>query len=155
MIRYQLKCDKDHQFEGWFGDSEDFDRQCARGLVTCPTCGSARIEKALMAPNVSSPKRRKHASPQAEPVAPDATAMASVPAGADKEVVAAIRKFRQYVRSNSEYVGDRFAEEAKRMHYEETEERSIYGEASLNEAKELHEEGIPVVPLPRLPEDEN
>jgi hypothetical protein len=149
MIRYTLECEKGHGFDGWFSNSEAFDRQAKRSLVTCPECGSTNVSKSIMAPNVSTTKGRE--------VTPMATTAPEDPkiAKARKEVAAAMRKLRETVEANAEYVGPRFAEEARKIHYEETERRGIYGEASLSDVKELHDEGIECHPLPVLPEEQN
>ena len=172
MIRYSLKCDDDHPFEGWFRNSEDFERQRKRGLVTCPECGVAGVAKALMAPNVVTGSKRGQGQPESD-VAPEAgNVVPRAPAGAGavapaasmavvqkaelhEKVLTAMRALRREVVEKSEYVGPKFAEEARRINDDEAEERSIYGEASLEEARELLEDGIEVMPLPRLPEDEN
>lgn len=138
MIKYQLQCEKDHDFAGWFQSSEAFDKQVKRKLVECPNCGSKKVRKALMAPSVSTSKKSVELSPQAK-----------------AELVKAMREVRQKVEQNAEYVGPRFAEEARRIHYKETDQKGIYGEASLAEAKELLDEGIDFMPLPVLPEDQN
>lgn len=175
MIKYRLRCSKDHEFEAWFSDSGTYDAQAKRGLVTCPACGSKKVSKALMAPSVSTSKRRERAARQgvqqamrqaaadaAAESAPAASAAAVPASPADEKLAAlrqdmltAMRKVRAHVEANAENVGPRFAEEARRMHNDETETRGIYGEASLEEARELAEEGIDVLPLPRLPEDAN
>ncbi|MFM1816457.1 MAG: hypothetical protein RLZ98_3152 [Pseudomonadota bacterium] len=165
MIRYSLICKEEHEFEGWFRNSDDYDRQRKRGLVRCPTCSSKKISKALMAPSVvTSPERRRRPTVPAVSDPEPLSAVSSPPAGvpqpalspeATAEFLAAVRRFRKKVEAEAEYVGPRFAEEARRIHHEEAEERSIYGEASITEAKELLDEGIPLTPLPRLPEDEN
>jgi len=141
MIRYDLICNHEHRFDGWFRSSADFDVQNGEGHVTCPQCGSNEIEKALMAPGIPAKGSR-----EARPVAGGA-----LPA----EAVEAMRKIRQAVEQNADYVGERFPEEARKIHYEETEARGIYGEASGEEVKELCEEGIAIQPLPVLPEDKN
>lgn len=142
MISFTLRCVQDHEFDGWFRSGEDFDTQKGAGAVTCPHCGSTDVEKALMAPNVGTKSNRKTMVPTA--------------GGApDPEVVQTLRKLRQHVEENADYVGPRFAEEARRIHYQETEARGIYGEATLEDARELAEEGIEAYPLPRLPEDSN
>lgn len=141
MIRFALLCDKDHEFDGWFRDSTAFDQQVEAGEVGCPYCGSTKVTKGLMAPNIAVKANRKVAAAAA---APDAT-----------EVVETFRKMREYVQENSDYVGDQFAEEARRIHYDEADARSIYGEASIDDARELNDEGIEVLPLPVLPEDQN
>jgi hypothetical protein len=149
MIHYTLECDDGHGFDGWFRNSDAFDRQVARGLVVCPECGATTVHKSIMAPNVATTKGRE--------VAPMATTAPEDPkiAQARKEVAAAMRKLRETVEANAEYVGPKFAEEARKIHYEETESRGIYGEASLKDVKELHEEGIDCHPLPVLPEEQN
>ncbi len=138
MIKYQLQCDKDHDFAGWFRSSDAFDTQVKRKLIDCPTCGSTKVRKALMAPNVSTSKKKTDITPAAR-----------------DEIAKAMREVRRKVEENAEYVGPRFAEEARRIHYKETEEKGIYGEASLSEAEELADEGIDFLPLPVLPEDQN
>jgi hypothetical protein len=150
MIHYALQCGEGHEFEGWFRDSADFERQSKRGVVACPACGSTKVEKQMMAPAVSSPKKKESASagePEKLQVA------AADPRRA--ELVEALRELRKSVTANADYVGDKFSEEARKIHYKETEPRGIYGEASPDEAQELAEEGIEFHPLPRLPEDRN
>lgn len=142
MIRYSLSCLDDHGFEGWFRNSEAFETQRASLLLACPVCGSTEVRKALMTPSVATGEAK------------DARQFASRTA-LREEMVATLRKVRRHVTENSEYVGDRFAEEARKIHYEEVEVRGIYGEATAGEAKALHEEGIEVHPLPVLPEDAN
>ena len=147
MIRYDLICDKEHPFDGWFRDSEAYDAQAAAGQVICPVCGSTTVAKQLMTPGI--PAKSNQRAEQRVPVF----------AGQKDEKVAglieAVRKLRRQVEENADYVGDRFAEEARRIHYNEVEQRGIYGEASLEEAKALLEEGVEVHPLPPLPEDSN
>ena len=166
MIRYRLQCDKDHAFDAWFGSSAAYERQREAALVTCPTCGSSAVEKAIMAPNVTTSERHEAARERAAPRPPDhtepagsAVAVANADAAAMAErtrhMVELIRKLRAEVKANAEYVGPRFAEEARRIHFEETEPKGIYGEASLDDVRALHEDGIPVLPLPELPEDKN
>ena len=138
MIKFQLQCEKDHDFAGWFQSGDAFDAQVKRKLVECPTCGSTEVRKALMAPNVATSKKKAAAAPEAQ-----------------AEIAKAMREVRRKVEETAEYVGPRFAEEARRIHYKETEEKGIYGEASLTEAKELADEGIDFMPLPVLPEDQN
>ena len=133
MIRYQLVCKKEHSFEGWFRDSAAYDQQAKKKLVTCPTCGSTKIEKAPMAPAVSKKAELAEAAQKAK---------------AMKEFVLNLRK---QVEENSEYVGDKFPNEARAIHYGDAEERQIYGEATLQDAKDLIEEGIPVAPIPSVP----
>ena len=134
MIAYALRCHKGHEFDGWFRDSAAFDDQCRGGHLSCPSCNSVRIEKAIMAPAVSGTKKRAEAAAQ-------------------------IRQFatglRKYVQENADYVGPDFAEEARKIHYGETQERHIYGEATADEARELIEEGLDVAPLPPDPDASN
>jgi hypothetical protein len=147
MIRYDLICEKGHSFDGWFRDSAAYDHQAASGHVACATCGSTRIEKQIMAPGIPVKSNRKAEQPQklmTAPADPKAQALLEM-----------MREMRRHVESNAEYVGGRFAEEARKIHYEEAEERGIYGEATPEDAKALLEEGISVHPLPQLPEDGN
>ena len=133
MIRYALRCDSDHGFESWFGSAEAYDRLRAAGHVSCPDCGSTAVEKALMAPSVAPTRNR------------DALAAPKDPREA------ALAELRRRVEENSEYVGLEFAAEARRIHAGDAPERSIYGEAKLDDARRLLEDGVPVAPLPFLP----
>ncbi len=147
MIRYDLICDKGHEFDGWFSDSAAFETQAKRGFVECALCGTTKVQKQLMAPNIGSKSNKKTATPQkmaAGPIDPRMQAMMQM-----------MREMRAHVEQNSENVGDKFADEARKIHYGETEERGIYGQATRDETTELIEEGIEVHPLPRLPEDGN
>jgi hypothetical protein len=176
MIRYALNCDRGHVFESWFQNSAAYDKQAKRSLVTCPVCGSAKIEKAIMAPRVSAsaaddaivaprlPALPQAPAPQAPapPVsAPQAKPPAAVNASVammsppERELRQKLKEIRDHITKNANYVGTRFPEEARKIHYGETEHRSIYGEASPDEAKELFEEGIEFHPLPILPDDQN
>ncbi|MEM6500072.1 MAG: DUF1178 family protein, partial [Pseudomonadota bacterium] len=153
MIRYQLKCDKDHGFEAWFNNSAAYEKQVKRKLVTCPECGSTKVSKAIMAPNVGVKGNKKsdlsvpvRQPDRPEPVDPKVAA-------AQQEIMAAMRKLRKTVEENAEYVGPRFAEEARKIHYKESEEKGIYGEASPSDVQDLIEEGVEIHPLPVLPED--
>jgi hypothetical protein len=147
MIRYDLLCDKEHAFDGWFRDSEAYDAQSAAGELQCPVCGSTVIDKQLMTPGIPAKANRRGESRR--PV------FAAQKEGKVAELIEAVRKLRRQVEENADYVGDRFAEEARKIHYNEVEPRGIYGEASLEEAKSLLEEGVEVHPLPPLPEDAN
>ena len=142
MIRYQLSCDQAHGFEGWFSSSDDFDRQVSSGFLTCPICGSAQVSKTLMAPSVST-ARGKESRQQ------------MVMDAARGEVIAKMREMVKAVRANAEDVGERFPEEARRIHYGEAEQRGLIGQATLKEAAALLDEGIEIAPLPVLPEDTN
>jgi hypothetical protein len=151
MIRYDLVCADGHEFDGWFSNSAAFDEQVRKGLVTCVHCGSAKIEKQLMAPGISVKGNRK-----AEPADNKAKPML---AGAfdprQQKLIQMMREVRKTVEENAEYVGNRFAEEARKIHYEEAEKRGIYGETTRDDAAALIEEGIEIHPLPVLPEEGN
>ncbi len=162
MIRYALRCDRDHEFEAWFRSSSDYDRTAAAGQNQCPFCGSTAVEKALMAPAVAGAKRSEKVAvektPRDEPASERETADTMTLASSDPRHAAlreAIKELRKKVKENADYVGDRFAEEARKIHYNEVEPHGIYGEATTEEAKGLAEEGIAFQPLPRLPEDRN
>ena len=155
MIRYALACDKGHAFESWFQHSAAYDRQAKRGLVTCPHCGSAKVDKAIMAPRLAG--NRKREAPAEPP--PPAPAMEKTPVAMispqEREVRAKLKELRDHLTKNADHVGPKFPEEARKMHYGEIEHRSIYGEASPQEAKSLAEEGIEFHPLPILPDERN
>jgi hypothetical protein len=156
MIRYNLRCEHDHAFDSWFQSSSAYDSQVKRKLVTCPVCGSAKVEKAIMAPQIVSKKGRK--SPEPAPAAPaDATASESTPLlmAQERELRAKLKELRDHIVKNADNVGDRFPNEARKMHYGDIEHRPIYGEASPDEARALIEEGVEVSPLPVLPDDRN
>jgi hypothetical protein len=146
MIRYDLICDKGHKFDGWFADSTAYDKQARRKLVTCIHCGSTKVEKQLMSPGIPGKSNRKA----------DAQPQMFTPGDAkQRKLLQVMREIRKSVEENSEYVGKRFAEEARKIHYEEAEKRGIHGEATAEDAKALIEEGIEVHPLPTLPEEGN
>ena len=179
MIRYALVCDKHHEFESWFANSAAYDKQAGRGLVTCPLCGSAKVEKALMTPRLGrsdSPAHREtraesHPESAGEPhqaqEAPAQQPAEAAPGAAaspapvammnpqEQELRKKLRELRDHLVKNAENVGQRFPEEARKMHYGETEHRSIYGVASAQDAEALHEEGIAISALPVLPDDRN
>ena len=152
MIRYSLRCEQGHEFEGWFRSGDDFDVQAGSGLLACSLCGTAQVQKAMMAPNVATSDRRVPS--QGSAAAPEASRQ-SFGSQLPTEFIEFARKLRKHVRENAEYVGPRFAREARRIHYEEAEPRGIYGEASHQEAQELRDEGIQAHPLPTLPDDAN
>jgi hypothetical protein len=160
MIRYALACDQGHSFESWFQNSAAYDKQVKRGLVTCPACGSAKVEKALMAPRLSGTRKRGTTTPAASHEAP-AAPPSGVPAPVamispqEQEFRKKLKELRDHLTKNADYVGQKFPEEARKMHYGEIEHRSIYGEASPQDAKELHDEGIEFHPLPVLPDERN
>ena len=136
MIKYQLICDAEHEFEGWFRDSADYDAQAEDGLVECPSCGSENVRKAVMAPAVVKSKT--------------SASRAARLAELKQDMGKAMERARDYVESNFDYVGDQFSDEARKIHYGESEERGIYGEATGKEVKELVDEGVRVAPLPEV-----
>lgn len=142
MIRYSLCCEKAHEFEGWFSESSEFDRQKASGYLTCPICGSGEVSKVLMAPAVSTARQKDETQ---------ALAVSEVQKQAFVKLKEAIRE----IRASSEDVGEKFPEEARKIHYGEAEARGIIGQASPVEVKSLIEEGIEIAPLPVLPDDVN
>jgi hypothetical protein len=141
MIHLALRCEHDHAFDGWFRNSEDFEKQRKRGLVSCPSCGSSSVEKALMAPSVSTGRKKEKMA-----LAMDAT---------HKKAMAELKALTEKMRENADYVGDKFAEEARKIHFGESDPRGIYGEATAEEAKSLAEDGVEFMPLPVFPEDQN
>jgi hypothetical protein len=164
MIRYSLICDKGHDFESWFQNSEAFDKQAKRDLVTCPLCGSAKVEKAIMAPKLVRGGRKAEVRPSPTPPSPGQTAPAAanepkapvaMMSPQEQELRKKLKELREHLIQNADYVGRKFPEEARKMHYGEIEHRSIYGEASPEDAQELHEEGIEFHPLPVLPDERN
>lgn len=142
MIRYSLRCDKGHIFEGWFRSSQAFDAQRDAGQITCTFCGSASVEKGLMAPAL--PKGESDAAPIPK-TAPDK------PSDQQQAMTRAIARLRAHVEANSDYVGGNFTSEARAMHDGTRPARAIHGEARPDEARALIEDGIPVAPLPFLP----
>ena len=162
MIRYALKCDREHEFESWFASSAAYDKQVKRSLVACPVCNSAKVEKTIMAPRLSGTKKHGDA-PAAVPAPelpapapmPEAPAQVAMVSPQEHEFRKKLKELREHLTKNADYVGQKFPEEARKMHYGEIEHRSIYGEASPDQAKELHEEGIEFHPLPVLPDDRN
>ena len=157
MIRYTLRCEKDHAFESWFQSSSAYDSQIKRKLVTCPACGSAKVEKAIMAPRIVGKKGRESAAPVAAPAPAEAPASesTSLMMAQERELRAKIKELRDHIVKNADNVGERFPNEARAMHYGDKEHRPIYGEASPDEARALIDEGVEVSPLPTLPEDRN
>ena len=160
MIRFSLNCAHDHEFEGWFRSSDSFEEQVEAGAITCPVCGDTQVRKAVMAPAVvtrSGGRGRARGEGGDGAAAGREVATAAAAAGLSPEQAKAammmqmLRKVREHVEQNFENVGPRFAEEARRIHYGESEARDIFGQASPAEAKELVEEGIQVRPLPDLP----
>jgi len=142
MICFALTCDRGHCFDAWFSSGDSYDEQIEAQAIVCPTCGSIHVKKAPMAPTVLRAK--------AVEVVRESSAD-----GARKQTYAFLKGVRDYLKNNADDVGQAFPEEARKMHYGEAEVRNIYGEASVDEAKSLHEEGIPALPLPKLPEEHN
>jgi hypothetical protein len=171
MIRYELRCDQAHEFDGWFKDSAAFDKLAAVGLVECPHCGPTKVVKRLMAPAIpkkgrparnakpeaptvpvaetapSPPPSPPAGPPAAQPPGPPAAALAAMPA----ELRAMLRHLRTEIEKNCDYVGADFAEEARKIHHGEAEARGIFGEASEEEAEALREEGIEIGHIPWVP----
>ncbi|MBC7670021.1 MAG: DUF1178 family protein [Gemmatimonadaceae bacterium] len=137
MIKYALACDHDHAFEGWFGSSSDYDDQLARGLVDCPVCGSKGVRKQIMSPAISGTKaRRSTPEPNAQ---------------VREMMMTAASEVRRQVEDSFDYVGDRFAKEARDIHEGKSEDRGIYGEATPKEVAALVEDGVKVAALPPAP----
>ena len=182
MIKYQLICDQKHEFEGWFQGSAAYDEQAANGLLRCPLCDSDKVKRALMTPNLASPKRRKSTDPSAvdpaprvdptasDPAAPESASSISPPAGqttgqgraavmtseqvqAFGAALAELRQLRQKIIKDCRDVGDNFAEEARKIHYGEAEAEGIYGQATREEREALKDEGIEIFDIPWVPSD--
>jgi hypothetical protein len=142
LIVYRLVCSTGHEFEGWFKDSATFDAQAAQGALECPVCSDSDVKKAIMAPALR--KSEQLPAPPAPQTAPEMQKVRQFMAG-----------YRKFVEENAEYVGPKFPEEARKIHYGETEDRHIYGESTIREARELIEEGIEIAPVPPDPGDLN
>ena len=164
MIRYSLICERQHDFDIWFKNSADYDKQNKRGLVSCPDCGSVKVEKALMAPSLGRGTRKGAGTATAEIAPPEAPAPqapsenktpVAMVSPQEREFRAKLKELRDHLTKNADNVGTKFPEEARKMHYGEAEHRSIYGEASPQEAKELLDEGVELHPLPVLPDERN
>ena len=181
MIKYQLICDQNHEFEGWFQGSAAYDEQAANGILRCPLCDSDKVKRALMTPNLSSPKRQKLSDPSlVDPASLDSiAAVPDTPApeisslsltdraavqGRDEVIqseqfhgyvtaLAELRQLRQKITKNCRNVGDRFAEEARKIHNGELEAEGIYGKATHEEREALKDEGIEIFDMPWLPSD--
>jgi len=141
LITFSLTCESAHEFEGWFRSNDDFQAQKKRRLVSCPICGSHEVEKALMAPAVSTSRKQEK--------------IALAMSAQQREALAQLKALSAKIRENADYVGDKFADEARKIHFGETEARGIYGEATLDEAKSLAEDGVDFMPVPVFPEDRN
>ena len=139
MILFDLRCTKGHVFEAWFRNNASYDSQAKAGAVACPACGSRKVEKAPMAPRIGKGGEAK----------------VPVVASEHAEIRKQLTELRSKIEANCDYVGNKFAEEARRIHYGETERRDIYGEASDDEAKELHDEGVKFARVPWLPRQDS
>ncbi|MBR1144025.1 DUF1178 family protein [Bradyrhizobium sp. AUGA SZCCT0431] len=159
MIRYSLRCERGHAFESWFQSSSAYESQEKRKLVSCPSCGSVKVERAIMAPQIVSRKGREDARavPAAEVTSTEGAATEATPLlmAQELELRAKIKELRDHIVKNADNVGERFPSEARKMHYGDIEHRPIYGEASPDEARALIDEGVEVSPLPVLPDDRN
>ncbi|MCD7061243.1 DUF1178 family protein [Pelagibacterium xiamenense] len=142
MIQYSLVCEANHKFDAWFRNAEAYEDQADRGILTCPVCNSTKVEKALMAPALSRAAESEKVSLSAGH--PDRAKM-----------LEAMRQLRAKLTADADYVGDKFAEEARKIHYNEAEERGIYGEATRDEVSSLIEDGIDFMPLPHVPDEHN
>ncbi len=176
MIKYRLVCGQAHEFEGWFQTSHAFDAQSKDGLVSCPICDSRDVRRALMAPNLASPKRQKAAREAMQPMPAKPTPPAALPAtspvaGGQKPVpakpvneaaalaaygavLAELRQIQRKIETECRYVGDDFADEVRKIHYGEAEPENIYGQSTVEEYEELADEGIEVTPMPWLPPEQ-
>lgn len=141
MIHYSLICENDHKFDGWFRNADAYEQQHGRGIVTCPVCTSNKVDKALMAPSVSRANSEKVSLSIGHPE--------------QQQLRAAMQALRDKVVSEADYVGDKFAEEARKIHFKEIDPRGIYGEATREEVAGLIEEGVDFMPLPHIPEEHN
>ena len=157
MIRYNLRCEKGHAFESWFQSSTAYESQEKRRLVSCPACGSVKVERAIMAPQIVSKKGREAAPPAPAAPAEVTASSESTPLlmAQERELRAKLKELRDHIVKNADNVGERFPNEARKMHYGDIEHRPIYGEASPDEARALIDEGVEVSPLPVLPDDRN
>jgi hypothetical protein len=159
MIRYTLRCDRGHSFESWFQSSAAYESQEKRKLVNCPSCGSAKVERAIMAPQIVSKKGRSNdvPAPASPATATDVATPGATPLlmAQERELRAKLKELRDHIVKNADNVGERFPNEARKMHYGDMEHRPIYGEASPEEARALIDEGVEVSPLPVLPDDRN
>lgn len=141
MIHYSLICENDHKFDGWFRNAEAYEQQHERGIVTCPVCTSSKVDKALMAPSLSRANSDKVSLSIGHPE--------------HRQLRAAMQALRDKVVAEADYVGDKFAEEARKIHFKEVDARGIYGEATREEVTGLIEEGVDFMPLPHIPEEHN
>lgn len=150
MIRFTLICEHEHEFEAWFASNEDFDHQQSSGWVSCPICESSNVEKTLMIPSIAKSSKEKNIDEDTPTETPSV-----LPDDRQRKIINKIRELRNELLDGAENVGDKFPEEARKIHYGESERKGIYGQADSQEVEELLDEGIPVAPLPILPEDTN
>jgi hypothetical protein len=153
MIHYQLRCHHQHEFDGWFKNSAAFDAQAADGLIECPACGDKRVTRALMAPSLGKQRVAESApvpAPDPAPAPPTIGASGPMP----DHIRAALQRIRAEVEKNCDYVGQKFAEEARKIHHGESERRGIYGETTPDQAESLADEGIEVARIPWVPRAE-
>ena len=141
MIRFSLNCEHGHEFDAWFRSNDDYETQKKRGFVECPECGSAKVGKALMAPAVSTGRKKEKI----------ALAMGE----AQRQAMTQLKALSEKMRENADYVGDKFAEEARKIHFGEVDPRGIYGEATPDEARGLIDDGVEFLPIPVFPDDQN
>lgn len=156
MIRFSLVCDQGHEFESWFRDSAAYDDQAEHGLLSCVHCASTKIGKAIMAPQVAR-KDRESGNPDTKirenlPALPQPVALTSPE---EQALRTKVRELHAMLTAKSDYVGDKFAAEARKMHDGEIEHRTIHGEATGDDVRSLLEDGIDILPLPMLPDDRN
>jgi hypothetical protein len=142
MIRFALTCDQGHLFDAWFSSGDSYDEQVEARAITCPDCGGSHVEKAPMAPAILRGKSKEGTGESSDD-------------SERRKTYAVLKGLREHLKANADDVGRDFPEEARKMHYGEADARNIYGEATTEEAKALHEEGIPALPLPPLPEEHN
>jgi hypothetical protein len=157
MIRFSLCCAQDHSFEGWFRSNDDFDTQSKKRLIECPMCGSSSVAKALMAPSVSTSRTQETRKSSTQVVGQmDEHEVLTLSHGQNQqEIMAQMRILAKKLKDGAEYVGDKFAAEARKIHDGEADARGIYGEATIAEAQGLAEDGIDFLPIPSFPEDHN
>ena len=163
MIHFLLSCNNNHQFEGWFRNNADFEDQLSNGHLACPFCNSTKISKSLMAPAVSTSKQKtsrgKIENQESDEVSSEITSSDRAELAAsisnDKEFISKLRELKEKLVKSADDVGDNFAEEARKIHYGESDKTGVYGNANLAEVKKLREEGIEFYTLPPLPEDQN
>ena len=155
MIRYALRCERGHEFDSWFQSSSAYDSQHKRWLVACPVCDSTKVEKAIMAPRIARKGKSKSAPEPVAAPAEDTASTSLVMAPQERELLSKLKELRDHVLRNADNVGNKFPDEARKMHYGDIEHRAIYGEATAEEARALIDEGVEVAPLPVLPGDRN